>query len=200
MRNRNLTVRRIEVAFVACALVSAASLGCRRQPEEPPPPPVTADAPPAEAPVQGLELPLTNPTLGIGVVRTPPGIVATYNHGQWLEFSEEAEPTVRFFVSTDGTRSSAELDGARADFENTIGRYGDGKLLGRGQVEIAGFKPCLWSCGSYSEDGEPIEEVRIFTAHPTRSGVLMVFARYPAGSADTDHRLEQIEQLLGGVS
>ena len=200
MRVQVLTKRSCGSVFAAVAALVVFSTACRKSPE--PAPEVSGDQVPSSQqsmPVTDLTGPQENPVLGVRVESTPPGLVVAYNDQAWLMLVEQGSPNVRFIVSVDRTQAPGDLAGAATDFEATIKRYPDGELLGSGTLEDSQFGPARWSGGSYSEDGEALEEIRLFTTHPSGSGLLIVYALYPRGSGSVDGRLAQLEAVIAGL-
>ncbi|MFV2071415.1 MAG: hypothetical protein ACC742_02030 [Thermoanaerobaculales bacterium] len=199
MRVQALSKRSPGFVFAAVVMLVVFATACRKSPE--PAPETPGDQVPSSmqpTPVTELAGPQDNPVLGVRVESTPPGLVVSYNDQEWLMLVERASPNVMFIVEVDRTRAPVDLAGAAGEFEAMIKRYPDGELLGNGTLEDSQFGPARWAAGSYSEDGEKIEEIRLFTTHPSGSGMLIVYARYPQGSGSVDGRLAQLEAVVAG--
>ena len=56
-----------------------------------------------------------------------------------------------------------------------------------------------WSAGTFSEDGEMIEELYLYVSHPTQDGTLILTSVCPPEEAAATARLAQIEKLLEHV-
>lgn len=188
---------------IVTALAAACVLlpGCRRAPEEAPAPPETTQAPEVaevEVPLTALELPQTNPEIGITIKSAPEGLVATYNGEHWIELADRDRPRLRFtFVS-----APEFAPGLRAvsfdEFESAVRRY-KGRFTGRGEIDTP-LGPARWVNGSFSEDGEEFDQVLVAASHPSGARELFITANCPSGVASVEERLEMIRRLFADVS
>jgi hypothetical protein len=196
--------RRLVTAAYCCVVLSV--IGCSRTPEPTPgktenvisggETPLTATD---RRQAQQLPLPQENRDLGVRIESTPPGIVVSYNNNEWLVLETTTSPPIKFVIITDRTYSASGPGAAVVEFENIIQRYPDGKLLSRGQLDDPRIGAVHWTAGTYSEDGEALEHLRAFVAHPTGKGLLVIYSVYPEGSSTVTERLAQLQGVLAGL-
>ena len=182
----------------ALALVFAFMPACKRAPEEPIPATESGTAEP-ELDLVTLDLPLSNLDLGVTLTGAPAGVVATFNDGPAIEVVDARRPQLRFtfFAELAGLpfRSPATV----ADFETFIGKHNQGRVTDDGDLKTA-LGPATWANGSYFEEDQSFEDLRVFVAHPSGTGTLIVTAVGPEGISSLEERLEVIQELLTFVS
>ena len=190
----------------ACCCMVLAIIGCRRSPEPTPgttEPIVSGSETPLAATdqkqVQQLPLPQENRELGLRVESTPPGIVVSYNNNEWLILETTTSPPIKLVITADSTHSKKELGAAVVEFEGIIQRYSDGKLISHGQLDDPRFGVVHWTAGTYSEDGEALEQLRTFMVHPAGRGHLVIYSVYPQGSGTLTERLTEFQGVLAGL-
>ena len=183
--------------ILATIIVSIALLpGCRRAPEEPTAAPaITA----AEDELTVLELPQQNPEIGISLTAAPAGLVVTYNGEHWIELTDEKRHSLRYTFIESVPDSPGISPTSVQDFEALIGAYPDGEVLDHGSVATVLGK-ADWSNGTYSEDGEVLDELTMFSANPSGSGILILRSVCPTGLATLEERLSVMQALLTHVS
>jgi len=191
--NRSLRARFI----LATAIISIALLpSCRRAPEEPTvAPAITA----AEDGLTALELPQQNPNIGISLTAAPDGLVVTYNGEHWIELTDERRHSLRYTFIETVPDSPGISPTTVEDFETLINEYPDGEVVDHGSVDTALGK-ADWSNGTYSEDDEILDELTMFSAHPSGSGTLILRSVCPTGLASVEERLSVMRALLAHVS
>jgi len=77
--------------------------------------------------------------------------------------------------------------------------YPDGRILDTG-VADTGLGEANWSNGTYSQDGEIVDDLAMFIAHPSGSGILILRSTGPVGVASVKDRLSVMQALLANVS
>ena len=80
-----------------------------------------------------------------------------------------------------------------------ISAYEDGKILESGSVDTA-LGNADWSNGTYSEDGEVLDILTMFSAHPADSRILILRSVCPTGLATVEERLSVMQELLANIS
>lgn len=183
------------------ALVLAFSLlpGCRRAPEAPSSTTPTPTAATSEVTLNALEPPLSNPNIGITLDDVPPGLVATYNGEYWIELTDSRHPQLRYTFVSDPEYATGMGVVDISDFETAILARKDGRFDGRGEIATA-LGTATWVSGSYSEDGQIIDQFMVSAPSPTGSGRLIVSSIGPQGAAGAEDRLNVIVNLLSKVS
>ena len=191
----------------ACCCMALSVIGCRRTPEPTPgtaEPVVSGSETPRAAAdqeqVQQLPLPQENRELGVRIESTPPGIVVSDNNNEWLVLETKTSPPVKLVITVDSTHSEKELGAAVVEFEAVIQRYSNGKLISHGQFDDPGLGAVHWTAGTYSEDGEALEQLRAFTVHPAGRGQLVIYSVYPQGSGVLTERLAQLQAVIAGIT
>lgn len=190
-------IRNFSIVTVA---VSVAVLlpGCRRQSEQPPG--GTPGGPlPTEVPLQTIDLPQSNPEIGITLDRAPSGLAATYNGEYWIELADVSKPRLRYVFVPVVANQPAITPESVAGFESMVREYPDGRVGPGGELETR-FGPAKWSSGTYSQDGELLLDVRLFVPHPSGSGVFVLYSHSREDLATVEQRLETMRELLEGVS
>lgn len=190
----------------ACCCMMLSVIGCRRTPEPTPgtaEPIVSGNETPLPATgqkqAQQLPLPQENRELGVRIESTPPGIVVSFNNNEWLVLETKTSPPVKLVITTDSTHSENELGAAVVEFEDIIQRYSDGKLISHGQFEDPRLGAVHWTAGTYSEDGEALEQLRAFMVHPSGRGHLVIYSVYPQGSATLTERVARFQDVVAGL-
>ena len=169
---------------------------CRRAPVEPT---ATSTIPASEHELTGLELPQQNPEIGISLTAAPAGLVVTYNGEHWIELTDQNRHSLRYTFIESVPQSPGIAPTGIQDFEALISAYPDGEILDNGSVKTP-LGTADWSNGTYSEDGEVLDELMMFCAHPSGSGILILRSICPAGLATIDERLAVMQNLLTHVS
>jgi hypothetical protein len=184
--------------FIICALAAVLVVfpSCRRAPEEPT---ATTTTPASEDELTGLELPQLNPKIGISLNAAPAGLVVTYNGEHWIELTDQNRHSLRYTFIESVPQSPGIAPTGIQDFEVLISEYPDGEVLGHGSVKTS-LGMADWSNGTYSEDGEALDEVMMYCVHPSGSGILILRSICPAGLTTIDERLSVMQKLLTHVS
>lgn len=188
-RTKLLIITGLAVAFVVLP-------SCRRAPLEPT---ATTTIPASEHELTGLELPQQNPKIGISLTAAPAGLVVTYNGEHWIELTDQNRHSLRYTFIESVPQSPGIAPTGIQDFEVLISAYPDGKILDNGSVKTS-LGTADWSNGTYSEDGEVLDEMMMFCAHPSGSEILILRSICPAGLATIDERLSVMQELLTHVS
>lgn len=170
--------------------------GCRRTPEEPTAAPAVPDT---QEELTILEGPQQNPEIGISLNAAPAGLVVTYNGEHWIELTDEKRHSLRYTFIETVPDSPGISPTSVQDFETLIGAYSDGEILNNGSVDTV-FGKADWSNGTYSEDGEVLDDLTMFSAHPSGSGILILRSVCPAGLATLEERLSVMQDLLTQIS
>ena len=139
-----------------------------------------------------------NHDLGIAIAAVYPPFAVATNEGPVMELrapGETGEGTL-FIESTaelsGGINLVAEAEGMRDWFEQQpAGQYFGNLELG------TPLGPAFTSRGSYELDGSAVEEIRVFTIHPTGNRMLRMTYRYPPGQGK--ERLQQLAEILGEI-
>jgi hypothetical protein len=189
-------VRWVVIPAMICGIVVLSS--CGREPEE-----ETSVAEPEiveeAVPLDTLDVPLSNSDLGFTLSGTPPGLVATYNEGPAIEVADRAHPSLRytFFVERPDLpiRSPATVE----DFETFIRGHNLGEIIERGTIDTS-LGSAAWAIGSYYEEDQSFEDLRVFVPHPSGTGTLILASVGPEGVTSLDQRLTAIQGLLSFVS
>lgn len=187
-RTKLLIITGLAVAFVVLP-------SCRRAPEEP----VNEIVEKPEIELTAIDLPQQNPEIGISLTAAPAGLVVTYNGEHWIELTDQNRHSLRYTFIESVPQSPGIAPTGIQDFEVLISAYPDGKILDNGSVKTP-LGTADWSNGTYSEDGEVLDELMMFCAHPSGSGILILRSICPAGLATIDERLSVMQELLTHVS
>ena len=173
--------------FILAMVIASIALlpSCGRSPEEPTAIPAVS-APQDDLNV--LELPQQNTQVGISLTATPPGLVVTYNEKHWLELTDVKRQTLRYTFIESIPDSPGLSPTSVQEFEAMISAYEDGTILKSGSVETA-LGSADWSNGTYSEDGEVLDVLTMFSAHPADSRMLILRSVCPTGLATIEERL-----------
>lgn len=186
------TVHRINLLLLLLllgALVSAALLsGCGSDEE-----------PTQAAPVAGTRV--ENPELGIALASVPPPFVLDVNEGETLRLrrSEHAEgpPGTVTFDAGEEQIAGVNLPQAVEDQKARIEALPEGDYLGR--LELGSQLGTAFSTrGRYLDEGEKVEEVRLFTVHPSGNRLFSMRYVYPLPT-DSEARMEEAFLVLGEV-
>jgi hypothetical protein len=190
-----------EVAVVLALAIAIAILpSCKRAPEEPPPPATElVEAEPTPVPLTIVDLPQTNPEIGITLSGAPPGLVAIYSGEHWIELADRANPSLLYTLMSGPEHASGVAVSDIDEFESAVAARIDGRFLRRGSIETA-LGTAYWVSGEYSEDGELIQQVMVSVQHPSGGGQLTISSICPVSVASLEDRLEVIRQLLTHVS
>jgi len=189
--------RRTLLITTGLAIAVALLPSCRRAPEEQPAPVPTASV--AEEPLATLELPQQNSEIGISLNAAPAGLAVTYNGEHWLELTDLKANSLRYTFIEDVPDSPGISPTNINDFESLVSSYPDGKILDTGVIDTA-LGEANWSNGTYSQDGEIVDDLAMFIAHPSGSGILILRSTGPAGVASVEDRLAVMQALLANVS
>ena len=194
--------RLLSAPIIATMVVVSVALvpSCRRAPEEPVLTP-TIVVPPTPTPrvrLTTLAPPQQNAEIGITVTTLPPGLVITHNDESWIEVTDGSRINVQYtflaLSSGDMKTSPSEVDG----FEALIPPF-DGNALSEGEIDTV-FGAARWASGTYLEDDEVLVDVRIFAAHPSGNGLLVIYSACRENEATVDERLAVMQELLTHVS
>ena len=192
--------RRLTTPWIALLVLALGSLpSCRRAPETPPPATPTPVTSAPEVSLNQLELPLSNPEIGITLDAVPPGLVATYNGEHWVELTDTHNPQLRYTFVSDPEYATGMGVADISDFEMAVLAREDGRFDGGGEIDTA-LGTATWVSGSFSEDGELIDQVMVSVPHPSGTGRLIVSSIGPQGVAGARDRLGVIVELLSDVS
>lgn len=172
---------------------------CRRAPEAPPSATTTPTAATSEVTLNALEPPLSNPKIGITLDAVPPGLVATYNGEHWIELTDSRQPQLRYTFVSDPEYATGMGVVEISDFETAILAREDGRFEGRGEIDTA-LGTATWVSGSYSEDGQIIDQFMVSAPSPSGSGRVIVNSIGPQGAAGAEDRLNVIIDLLSKLS
>lgn len=149
---------------------------------------------PADAP-QRVE----SPALGLAVAALPGSLAVAVNQGQelLLEPADERPGSLRFELAPP-PRGGVNLVQAVNDHKAAIEERPDGDY--RGQVELMSpLGTAYASRGRYTgEGGETVEELVIFTLHPTGDRLLSLIYTYPA-TGDTEERRDELIGVLAEI-
>jgi hypothetical protein len=149
---------------------------------------------PAEAP-QRVE----SPALGLAVAALPGSLAVAVNQGQelLLEPADERPGALRFELAAP-PRGGVNLVQAVNDHKAAVEARREGDY--RGQVELMSpLGTAYASRGRYTgEDGETVEELAIFTLHPTGDRLLSLIYTYPA-VGDTEERRDELIGVLAEI-
>ncbi len=172
---------------------------CRRAPEEPTELGAGHETQETMIELTALDLPQENPTLGITLNDAPRGLVATYNGEYWIGLTDQSRPTLTYTLVSSPEYAPGIGVLSVTDFEAGILAYENGEFGGSGEAETAlGF--AKWANGSYSEDGEILEQLYLTAPHPSGGGELIVTSICPRGVATIEERLAVIQELLKNIS
>jgi len=187
------------VVVLCLAGIIAVVPGCGKAPEQPSEPQPTTSVQQEAPPIEALELPLTNPEIGITVESVPEDLVATYNGEHWMVFGNRNRREVTYTLLSDLNRASGVRGSNLSEFRANVARYTDGGFTDTGEVDTQ-LGIASWASGVYSEDGETISALVVSVPHPSREGRLFITSNCPPEVASVEQRLATIEQLLGRVS
>ncbi|HSN55125.1 MAG TPA: hypothetical protein VLT32_10650 [Candidatus Sulfomarinibacteraceae bacterium] len=186
-------------AIITVAVSVAVLLpGCRRQSEQPPAE-TPAEPSPTGPPVETIDLPQSNPEIGVTLDRAPSGLAVTYNGEYWIELADLSSPGLRYVFVPVVENNPAISPESVADFESMVKEYPDGQVGPRGELDTR-FGLAKWSSGTYSEDGELLLDVRLFVPHPSGSGAFVLYSSSREDLATVEQRLETMRGLLDGIS
>ncbi|MCU0304612.1 MAG: hypothetical protein MUC56_11205 [Thermoanaerobaculales bacterium] len=193
---------RYRTASLVLTLALAASLGllpgCGRAPEEAPPVDEEITTVEEEWPLDELELPQSNPEIGITLKTAPSGLVVTYNGEHWLELTDRTHPTLHYTFVAAIPDSPAISPVSPETFAEMVGRHPGGVLGPSGELETA-VGSARWASATYPQDGAPFEDVRLYAVHPTTGGTLILFSVGPEGSVSLEDRLAIFRELLANI-
>jgi len=170
--------------------------GCKRTPDE------SSDVqvvPPVVEDVVDIGLPLANSEIGVRLSAAPDNLVPIYNGEYWIELADVARPRLLYTLVSDPQYASGVAVADIDDFPRLVADRDEGRFIERGEVRTA-LGTARWAYGSYSEDGEVIEQVLLSAPHPSGNGALTVSSICPIGLATVEERIETIQGLLEHVS
>jgi hypothetical protein len=150
-------------------------------------------------PLDRLALPHHHPEIGITLAAAPAGLVPTYSGDHWIRLYDDKRRLLSYTLVSAPEFVHGVVVSDISEFEDAVHAYGDGDYLGGGEVDTA-LGRASWAAGFFSEDGEGVEQVLLFTPHPSGSGRLIVTSRCPPGTASVDERLAVMQELLANVS
>jgi hypothetical protein len=180
--------------FISLAVAFGFIASCKKAPEMSTPTPIIEPTP-FTADIESLELPQVNDDLKVTLADVPAGIVITYNHGNVIEFVDSARPDLRFDLYTDFPEIAHHRPTSADEFEQFIGKLNEGKITDSGTLRTV-FGKATWLNGTYFEEETDFQNLRVFVAHPTGSGQLIVSSVSPEGVASLDELLTMISGLL----
>lgn len=185
--------------WIAVLVVTAALLpGCRRAPEQPPPTPTpTAIQPQPE--VGALELPQSNPQIGVSLASLPPGLAVTLNTSYWVELTDTRNPSIQYSFIGIPPEKPGPTPSSVAEFEERVRESPEGRVLERGTLDTA-FGPASWVSGTYVDDDGPVIDIHLFVPYPPDSEGVIVTSVCPPGAASVEDRLAVMKDLLTHVS
>jgi len=172
--------------------------GCKRAPEQIEQEPATQPSE-DQLQVEALQLPQMNPEIGITLNATPPGLVATLNTQVWIEVTDANTPDVLYSFVASSTDSPGVAPATVKEFETWVRNSPQGKITGKGSTETV-FGSAAWVSGSYMDDDGVMDDIRIFSPHPSGTGTLVLFSVCPIGTKSADHRLVVMRELLANIS
>ena len=139
-----------------------------------------------------------NHDLGLAIAAVYPPFVVAGNQGPVMELQtpgETGEGTLFIEATAElsgGINLVAEAEGMREWFE----QQPEGQYFGNLELGTP-LGPAFTSRGSYVLDGAAVEEIRVFTIHPTGNRMLRMTYRYPPGQGK--ERLQQLAEILGEI-
>lgn len=142
--------------------------------------------------------PVTNEALGVRFSDLPRACEVTENEGDELELGcdlTDRQTTGTLHVELGEIERSVNLKALataqKEDFESLPG----GEFKGNSELVTPGG-PAYTARGRYDEDGEDVEEMRVFTLHPRQNRPLILRFVYPEGDS-TKARIDQLFAVLG---
>ncbi len=169
---------------------------CGRAPEEPA---VSPTIPAPQEELEVLELPQQNTQIGISLTAAPQELAVTYNGKHWMELTDKKRHSLRYTFIESVPDSPGLSPTSVQEFQTMISAYEDGKILESGSVDTA-LGNADWSNGTYSEDGEVLDILTMFSAHPADSRILILRSVCPTGLATVEERLSVMQELLANIS
>ena len=155
----------------------------------------------AETPAAGAageDTSVVNEELGLRLASTPEGLVVSTNQGSDLILTpaDTARPgEMKVLVTTPelgGVNLVAAVNNHKAEMEELGGEY-------RGQTELMGpLGSAYASRGRYTENGQEMEDFRVFTLHPSGEEMITLHYLYPAPD-ETEVRRNELLAVLGEI-
>jgi len=165
-------------------LLLLATAGC----QEPEPPPSPAAPQPVKSPEAGLRL--SDLPDGFRLVAVNAGEIL-------LERKPELPPGTAVVTATSEQAAGVNLFAAVNEQKEEIESRPEGRFYG--QTELGShLGPAYLTRGRWTENGQEMEEMRLFSLHPQGNRMLVITYRY-ALSGDTKDRAEQAMEILGMV-
>lgn len=186
MMQRLVPTAHLSARLFACAAVCLllAAAGCR----EPEPPPSPAAPQPVKSPEAGIRL--SDLPEGFRLVAVNGGEIL-------LERKPELPPGTAVVTATPVQTAGVNLFAAVNEQKEEIESRPDGKFYG--QTELGShLGTAFLTRGRWTENGQEMEEMRLFSLHPQGNRMLVITYRY-ALSGDTKDRAEQAMEILGMV-
>jgi len=141
---------------------------------------------------------VANDALGIAIAAIPEPFVVTSNDGPSLELQATGETGVAtlHIEATDELAGGINLVAEAESMQDWFEQQPDGKFFGNLELGTP-HGPAFTSRGSYLEDGVAVEELWVFSLHPTSNRMLRLAYRYPPGEGK--ERLQELANALGEI-
>jgi len=185
-------MRRTLIPLMLIGLMTLASCGR----EEDLPESVTAPERPA---LVELELPLSNPTLGITLSELPDGLIASWSDDDSIMLVDTEKQGYRFFLESHQHSDLLEPERYFEDARRRHAGFAQGVQFSTGVVQEAPFGLAMWSACRYKLDGTSYEEIEMMSPHPSGQGLLELRTRYPQGGVEVADRIDEMNQLLAHI-
>jgi len=150
-------------------------------------------------PIEPLELPQANSTIGVSVTSVPTGLAVTLNTSYWIEFVDLRNRAIQYSIVGIPPVTPGPVPATVAEFEQRVRESPNGRVMKTGELNTK-FGSADWVSGSYDDDDGPVVDVQVFVPHPSGSGNMVLRSVYPPGASTVEESLAAMKELLTHVS
>ena len=150
-------------------------------------------------PIESLELPQANSTIGVSVTSVPTGLAVTLNTSYWIELVDLRNRAIQYSIVGIPPVTPGPVPATVAEFEQRVRESPNSKVMKNGKLDTK-FGPAEWVSGSYDDDDGPVVDVQIFVPHPSGSGNMVLRSVCPRGTSSVEESLSVMKELLTHVS
>lgn len=156
---------------------------------------LTCSTPDAEGPIGHRAV---NPTLQIAIASVPAPFRVIVGEGPVMELRApgDAGQAVLTIEATAETTGGINLVVEAEAMKEWFEQQPEGQYFGNLELGTP-LGPAFTSRGSYLLNGEAVEEIRVFSLHPSANRMLRWTYRYPPGEGK--ERLQQLANVLGEI-
>ena len=141
---------------------------------------------------------IENSSLAIAIAALPADFEVAAGEGQTIELQSigEVGGGTLLIEATEELTGGINLVAAAEGMKDWFEQQPDGQYFGNLELGTP-TGPAFTARGSYSTDGVEVEELRVFSLHPTANRMIRMTFRYPPGEGKI--RMQQLVAVLGEI-